>query len=77
MGTITINIDEKTEKRFRENVKRKYGKKKGSLGAAVAEALNKWNNEQADFEFTLQLLDNATDRGGYQYESRDELHSRR
>lgn len=76
MGTITINLDEKTEQRFRKNVALKFGKHKGALGKAVAEALNKWNNEQADFEYVMELLDKDVDRGGYMYENRDELHVR-
>ena len=76
MGTITINIDDKTEEQFRMNVKRKFGTKKGALGAAVVEALKQWNAEHVDLEFSLELLGRSQDRGGYGYENREELHVR-
>jgi hypothetical protein len=76
MATVTINIDDEIEEQFRKNVQMKYGKRKGALGTAVAEALEQWNKEHADIEYTLRLLDEAKDRGGYQYTDRSELHAR-
>jgi hypothetical protein len=76
MGTITINVDDKVEERFRKNVAMKYGMRKGALGEAVAEALEHWNNEHADLEFTMRLLEQKKDRGGYRYMDRGELHAR-
>jgi hypothetical protein len=42
MGTITINVDDDTESRFRQAVLSEYGKGKGVLGKAVTEAINGW-----------------------------------
>ncbi len=46
MGTITVNIDDETEKRFRERVAKEYGSGKGKLGKAIGEALEDWTEEK-------------------------------
>lgn len=48
MGTITINVSDEMEKKFREVVKSKYGTGKGKLGKAIDEALNKWISEDEE-----------------------------
>ncbi|HLD97033.1 MAG TPA: hypothetical protein VI934_01680 [Candidatus Nanoarchaeia archaeon] len=45
MGTMTINISDETEQKFREKVKETLGEGKGKLGQAVEEAMNKWAEE--------------------------------
>ena len=40
--TITINLDETIEKRFKERARLKYGNRKGSLAKAMNEALEEW-----------------------------------
>lgn len=42
MGTITISVDDETEKEFRKIVEEREGGKKGDLGRAVTEAMKKW-----------------------------------
>lgn len=76
MSTITINLDEETEKLFRKNAILKFGKRKGSLSKALTEAIHKWSVEQIDLHKTMELMDKAKDRGGVLYESRDELYLR-
>jgi|GEM_PF-2995689 hypothetical protein len=38
--TVTINVDEEVEARFRKLAHSKYGNRKGSLGKAFTDALN-------------------------------------
>ena len=40
--TITVNIDESLERRFKEKARLKYGNKKGSLAKAFNEAIDEW-----------------------------------
>lgn len=42
MGTITVNISNELEEKFRASVKRRIGEGKGKLGSAVKEAFSKW-----------------------------------
>lgn len=46
MGTITINIDNDIEQRFRDVVKKEKGEGKGKLGSAVQEALTQWIDQK-------------------------------
>ncbi len=42
MGVITVSVDDRVEKRFRELVVGKYGRIRGALGVAVTEAMKLW-----------------------------------
>lgn len=64
MEMITVNVDEKVAKKFRQRVAAVYGKKKGALGKAVSEALEEWNTKRTDMETCLQLLEKGMDLGG-------------
>ena len=78
MGTITINIDDETETRFREAVKQEIGTTKGSLGSAVEKALQLWvaqKEEKAITERQLRFLHQGFCLGKYIF-NRDELHER-
>jgi len=57
MGTITITVDDDTEKRFREAAKKKLGERKGSLGKATTEALEHWVQKQSQEEIARDALD--------------------
>tara|TARA_Y100000310_G_scaffold344708_2_gene458942 strand:+ start:363 stop:602 length:240 start_codon:yes stop_codon:yes gene_type:complete len=57
MKTITINIDDKIEKDFRETVKEDRGIGKGKIGAAVSEALQLWIKEKKEEEIAAQQID--------------------
>ena len=79
MGTITVNVDDKTEKRFRETVKEVIGTGKGKLGSAVNKALDQWVKMNSDKEIAkrqLALLERGFDLGGSTVKHRSELHER-
>jgi hypothetical protein len=77
--TITINVREDVEKRFRRVAASKHGKKKGFLGRALTEAMQRWADEEEGAEVvaqTLRLLEEGLDLGGMKYSRRQELHER-
>ena len=80
MGTITISIDDETERRFREVARRRIGARKGSLGRATAEALDLWVRTQTQEEIAkdaLALLEQGFDLGKRKYRTRDDLYDSR
>lgn len=79
MGTITINVDDKTETKFRKAVKEVIGTGKGKLGSAMAKAMNQWVEFNSDKEIAkrqLALLEKGFDLGGSPVKDRSELHER-
>jgi hypothetical protein len=80
MGTITLCIDDATEKRFREVARRRIGTKKGSLGRATSEAFELWIRQQTQEEIArdaLDLLKQGSDFGKRLYRDRDDLYEDR
>lgn len=78
MGTITINIDDDTEQKFRNCVKETLDTGKGKLGQAVKEALALWIEEKEQKEIAkrqLALLEKGFHFGKYTFR-RDELYDR-
>ncbi len=76
MKTITVNVDEKVAHRFRQRVASVYGKRKGVLSKAVAEAMEDWNTRHETTETFLRLLEQGHHFGKKLYSNRDELHDR-
>jgi len=79
MGTITISVDDNTEKRFREAAKKKLGERKGYLGEATTEALELWVQKQTQEELAqraLELLGKERHLGKLLYTTRQEIHDR-
>ncbi|MFH1072910.1 MAG: hypothetical protein V1743_05785 [Nanoarchaeota archaeon] len=76
MGTITINVNDETEELFRKRVSQLYGKRKGSLGKALTEAIREWSKRKEYFDRCLELLTAGADLGKIKFKSRDELHDR-
>jgi hypothetical protein len=79
MGTITISIDDETDRKFREVVTRVHGKRKGALGEATTEALNLWVKEKMQEEISrtaLLLMEKEYDLGVRHYHTREDLHER-
>lgn len=79
MATITVNIPMETEKMFRETVYRKLGKRKGSLGRALDEAMKKWTEEKQQKEIRerqLKLLAQGLHMGKILIKHRSELYDR-
>jgi hypothetical protein len=79
MGTITISVDNETERKFREVATRVLGKRKGALGEATTEALNLWVKEKLQEEISrtaLILMETEHDPGVRHYRTREDLHGR-
>ncbi|MFA4876167.1 MAG: hypothetical protein WC586_02035 [Methanoregula sp.] len=79
MGTITISIDDDTEKRFREAAKKKLGDRKGYLGRATTEALENWVKNQTRDEIAqdaLALLKTGYHLGTHTGAERKDLYDR-
>ncbi|MGP6207014.1 hypothetical protein ACNF42_03130 [Cuniculiplasma sp. SKW3] len=59
--TVTVNLDESIEKRFREKARLKFGNRKGSLAKALNEAMENWLKEgnQDALSENLMLLENG------------------
>jgi len=77
MGTITVNVDDEIEKKFRKTASSKYGKRKGYLGEAVTEAMETWlKSESGSVKKAMELLEKGHNSGGLLYKTRSELHER-
>ena len=79
MGTITVNVDDDIEGRFREVAGMAYHKKKGYLGKAITEAMKYWIYEKRQKEISerqLKLIERGFNFGGKLYKSRDDLYER-
>jgi len=77
MGTITVNIRDEVENRFRNLAGVVYGKRKGHLGKAIDEALLYWmkkKGKRADAK-ALALLEKGFEMGSLRFD-RGELHER-
>jgi hypothetical protein len=79
MGTITVNVKDDVEKEFRKLVRSVQGTKKGDLGKAVTEAMQKWvyeKNQEKIAQEALKLLELKFNFGKRLYRDREELHER-
>jgi len=79
MGTITINIDDETERKFRTTAKNVLGEKKGYLGRATTEAIELWirdREQEGIAKKALALLEKEHRLGEWQHLTRQEIHDR-
>ncbi len=79
MGTITISVANEVEKKFRALAGKIYLKKKGYLGKAVTEAMQKWIEEKRQEEIAkeeLKVLERGYEMGKLRIKSRDEIYER-
>jgi hypothetical protein len=79
MGTITVNVEDKVEKRFREVASTVFGKRKGYLGKALTIAMQTWTEEKrktAELR-AFDMLKTGLNLGGIKYKKRKELHERK
>lgn len=78
MGTITINVNDKSEMKFRNAAKIVYGTGKGTLGKAATEAIEDWANRKTTGNEAkmLELLEKGFKMGKIKYKTREELHDR-
>jgi len=77
--TITVSVRADVEQRFRRAAASAHGKKKGYLGRALTEAMDRWASEREEGDAvaqTLILLDKGLELGGLKYRRREELHER-
>ncbi len=75
--TITINIDDELNNKFRSRVRQMYGNAKGVLGKAISEAMERWLEQKPDYEKkALEHLRKGYNLGGTTYKNRDELYER-
>jgi predicted transcriptional regulator len=77
--TLTFNVDAEVERRFRKVARVARGGKKGYLGRALTDAMEKWTKEMEEADTVaaaMALLDRGVDLGGMKYGHRDELHER-
>jgi hypothetical protein len=75
--TVRVSVDAEVEAKFRKLARAVYGKKKGYLGKAMTEAMEKWTGEKEKSDsvaYTLAMLEEGIDLGGLKYKHRDELH---
>lgn len=78
MGTITININNDLEQKFRDEVKKEKGIGKGKLGNAVQEALELWVDQKQQQDIAqrqLALMKQGFNLGKYSF-NREEIYDR-
>ncbi|MFG1459971.1 MAG: hypothetical protein AAE987_01155 [Thermoplasmataceae archaeon] len=75
--SVTVNLDESIEKRFREKAILKYGHRKGSLAMALNEALENWIKDEGvdSLSENLNLLDKGIKMKKWNFK-REELYER-
>lgn len=79
MSTITVNVDDSVERKFRRQVREHLGTGKGTLGRAITEALSMWVEDKAQQDLADELrlkMEKGYDMGKINYKSRDELYGR-
>lgn len=71
--TVTVNLDEAIEKKFREKARLKYGNRKGSLAKALNEALEEWlrSDEHDLLKENLALLENGMKMKKWKFKRED------
>jgi len=78
--TLTVNVEEDVEERFRKIASVIYGKRKGYLGKALTEAMREWEKKKKETDVNaraLEMLRKGFNLGGMTYKKRAELHERR
>ena len=75
--TVTVNIDESIEKRFKEKARLKYGNRKGALALAFNEALTQWlkNDDQSLLKENMKLLNDGIEMKKWSFK-REDLYDR-
>jgi predicted transcriptional regulator len=78
--TITVNVEEDVEEKFRKLASVTYGRRKGYLGKALTEAMREWERKKAETDVNaraLKMLEKGFNLGGITYKKRAELHERK
>ncbi len=77
--TLTVNVNAEVEKKFRQVAKATQGGKKGYLGKALTDAMQKWTDEKeatVAVAAAMAMLAEGLDLGGLRNVRRVELHGR-
>ena len=80
MATITVNVTDDIEHKFREEVEEHIGSGKGTLGKAVTEAMALWIEKKTQQDIASELrqsLDRGYQMGKIRYNKRTELYARK
>lgn len=78
MGTMTLNVEDGAEEKFRKAAELAFGSGKGSLGRAATKAFEKWAERElgGNEAKMLALLEKGFKMGKIKYKEREELHER-
>lgn len=79
MGTVTVSINDEIEKKFRAVAGKLYSRKKGYLGKAITEAMQKWIDEKKQKEIAeeeLKVLERGFEMGRLRIKTRAEIYER-
>lgn len=79
MGTVTVSINDEIERKFRAIAGKLYSRKKGYLGKAITEAMQKWVDEKKQKEIAeeeLKVIDEGFYMGKLLAKKRAELYGR-
>lgn len=79
MGTLTVNVNNDVEKEFRKTAGSVHGKRKGTLGKALTEAMAEWTyakKQKQIAEEALALMGQGFRLGRRLYRDRSELYER-
>ncbi len=79
MGTITVSLKDGIEQEFRAVAAETFGRGRGHLGKAIAEAMQNWVYERKQDKIAreaLDMMDHGFTCGKIAYTHRSELHER-
>ena len=79
MATITINLNDEINKKFREAIRQKVGGGKGAIGKATEEAIISWIKEKKQDDIAnemLEIMETGLKMGKIKIKAREELHER-
>lgn len=78
MGTVTLNVRDNAEQKFRKAASITHGSRKGSLGKAATEAFEEWAEKRLSGSEArmLELLEKGFRMGKLKYRHRAELYER-
>jgi predicted transcriptional regulator len=77
--TITVNVREDVEEKFRKLASAAYGRRKGYLGKAITEAMIEWEKKKAQSDVNvraIEMLRKGFKMGGLKTKDRSEWHER-
>ena len=79
MATITINLNDEINEKFREAIRQKVGEGKGAIGKATEEAIISWIKEKKQDDIAnemLEIMETGLKMGKIKIKAREELHER-